>query len=125
MHHDRLKACNDREHPVWLLRMRSDLLLSLDIPNTNIPEELDQPQDLDGGVTTLHEDGVGTDPDLCELPGELEEEPDNVLGEIGELEEGLEEPLRELELGGAVPPIRTRTKPAWLSDYVWNRSPRN
>ncbi|XP_033757508.1 uncharacterized protein LOC117339906 [Pecten maximus] len=75
VHHDRLKACHDRELPVWLLRLRSDLQLPLDVPQADGSEELGHPEDLDARAPAFPGDGevLDSDPDSWESEDPLGE----------------------------------------------------
>ncbi|XP_069109410.1 uncharacterized protein [Argopecten irradians] len=109
VHHDRLKACEDRDLPIWLLRMRSGLL--------DTPGAISEPS-----AEVEPDQGPGL-PEWDPFPGDEETPRDTAPVEDDSVSGIALDPLEVTDTDpddGEVELTRCRRRPAWLSDYLLN-----
>ena len=116
IHHDRLKLCQDREHPIWVKKLRNKILRNdtrEELYRSNIDPESEDIDissifgDLDTSDTEISTDGVpqsGAASDLLMHSGQSDGEESNV--ELSQAQHS--RPNRD----------RIRRRPQYLRDYI-------
>ena len=123
IHHDRIKLCKDRDHPIWLKRARAKYLnVSEKEAGTNEPLGINAD---DLNIEDLFSDGTASQSDTLTLPGDLGDMSDtltSIQGAGTAVSENDDAPLSvshsKFETERSETRQRKRNKPAYLSDYI-------